>query len=75
MLRVARYLSQKMGCFGSKPAATGGGRKAERADQRGKLFTPPKWKSDEPMTQAQLEVRNCSCHSKKALPARSPNCR
>lgn len=45
-----------MGCFGSKPAATGG-RKAERADQRDKLFMPPKWKSDEPMTQAQLEKK------------------
>jgi hypothetical protein len=44
-----------MGCFSSKPQA--GGRKAGKAaEARDKLFQPPKWKSDEPMTQAQLEV-------------------
>lgn len=44
-----------MGCFSSKPQA--GGRKAGKAaEARDRLFQPPKWKSDEPMTQMQLEV-------------------
>ncbi len=47
-----------MGCFSSKPKGSAEAARKDKADAaRDKLYTPPKWKSDEPLTQADLEVR------------------